>query len=150
MGESSAKPEIDRYLLAISSPESFLNVDLEIFSRSPIEPLVAAFGRKVQALYMGLEFGLHKAVLETTGRPKSPDLCILRFCRLIQSLPAREQTLWNSAKARTFDIGVQAPMRGRLYWSLISAKAVRAAAEVNARIAMSVYNPKNSKRIRVR
>jgi hypothetical protein len=135
------KSDVENYLQTISSPDCFLNVDLEIFSRSSLEPLVAAFGKKVLVLYLGPEFGLNKAVLEIPGRSKSPDFCILRFCRMINSLPIRERAIWSSARSRTFDIGIEAPPKARIYWSPISEKAIQAAAEVNARIAISVYNP---------
>jgi hypothetical protein len=137
------KPDIHNYMQSISSPDCFLNVDLEIFSRLNLEPLVAALGKKVTTLYLGLEFGLNRAVLEVSGRPKSPDFAILSFCKLIRSLPPRELALWSAAKARTFDVGIESPAKGRTYWSPISAKAVSAAAEINARIAITVYNPSN-------
>lgn len=134
------KSKIDQYLTTVASSGSFLNVDLEIFSRSPLEPLVAVFGKKVITLYLGPEFGFNKAVLEVSSH-KSPEFCILSFCGLVRSLHRRERAIWNAAKARTFDIGIEVPEKGRLFWSPISAKAVRAAAEVDARIAISVYNP---------
>lgn len=134
------KTKIDHYLTTIGSPGSFLNVDLEIFSRSRLEPLVAAFGKRVITLYLGPEFGLNKAVLEISDLSKSPEFCILSFCKLVRSLAPRERALWDSAKARTFDIGIEAPAKGTNYWSPISAKAVSEAAEVNARIAITVYN----------
>jgi len=143
---SRIEPDIDKYLRTISSPDCFLNVDLEIFSRSALGPLVAAFGEGVYTLHMGPEFGLNKAVLEVSEGPQSPEYCILSFCKLIRSLPPRERALWDAAKSRTFDIGIEAPELGHTYWSPISAKAVHAAAEVNARIAISVYNPKKQTR----
>lgn len=141
---SRVEPDVDRYLRTISSPSCFLNVDLEIFSRSSLEPLVGALDKRVITLYSGQEFGLNKVVLEVWGEPESPEFCILRFCKLISSLPSRERAIWDGAKSRTFDIGIEAPELGRTYWSPINAKAVRAAAEVNARIAISVYNAKKT------
>lgn len=135
------KAKIDHYLTTIASPGSFLNVDLEIFSRSRLEPLVEAFGKRVITLYLGPEFGLNKAVLEISELSKSPEFCILSFCKLVRSLPPRELAIWDSAKARTFDIGIEAPAKGTNYWSPINAKAVSGAAEVDARIAITVYNP---------
>jgi hypothetical protein len=140
------EPDVDKYLRTISSPACFLNVDLEIFSRSKLEPLVKAFGKRVLTLYLGPEFGLNKAVLEISGQPESSEFCILRFCELIRSLPPRKRALWNAAKSRTFDIGIEAPKPGHTYWSPISARAIRAAAEANARIAISIYNAKKRAR----
>jgi hypothetical protein len=33
----------------------FMNVDLDVFSRSPLDPLATAFGRAVSVLYVGGE-----------------------------------------------------------------------------------------------
>jgi hypothetical protein len=42
---------------------------------------------------------------------------------------------------RSFDIGIEAPGRNTYFWSAVSAEAVRAAAEVGAQIAITVYGP---------
>jgi hypothetical protein len=36
-----------------SSATHFLNVDLDIYSRSDLQPLVDGFGRKVSVMYVG-------------------------------------------------------------------------------------------------
>jgi hypothetical protein len=50
--------------------------------------------------------------------------------------------MWDAAKSRSFDIGIKAPAKGG-YWSAVSGEAVRAAAEVGAQIAITVYGPMN-------
>jgi len=137
----TTRPSLDRYLRTPASPERFLNVDLEIFSRSDLEPLVNSFGKRVHTLFLGKVFGYYKATLEIAGQPKSPEFCILGFCKLIRSLTTQERECWDKAKARTFDIGIEAPDQGKTYWAPIGMEAVQAAAEVNARIAISVYGP---------
>ena len=137
----SSRPSLAKYLSTLASPERFLNVDLEIFSRSELETLVTIWGNRVHTLYLGKEFGFHKATLELAAQPKSPDAAILGFCKLIHSLSPRELACWDSAKARTFDIGIEVPDKGRTYWAPITAAAVHAAAEVGARIAISIYGP---------
>ena len=50
-----------------------LNVDLEVISRTPLDPLVQAFGRKVDVLHVGpwgQRYGAHVEVAAATvGMP---------------------------------------------------------------------------------
>jgi hypothetical protein len=119
----------------------FLNVDLEVFSKSDLQTLVAALGSKVHVHYLGTEFGLFKAYLDLAVQPKTPESGILRYCKLIQKLPPTKRAMWDAAKSRSFDIGIEAPKQGRYYWSAVGSRAVRAAAEVNAQIAVTIYAP---------
>jgi hypothetical protein len=119
----------------------FLNVDLEIFSKSDLQPLVAALGSKIHLHYLGTEFRLFKAYFDLAEQPKTPEHGILRYCKLIQKLPPKERALWDAAKSRSFDIGIEAPKRETYYWSAVGSDAIRAAAEVGAQIAITVYGP---------
>jgi len=117
---------------------SFLNVDVEIFSKSDLQPLVAALGHKVMVHYLGPEFRKHKAYLCLAGaQPKTPENGILRYCKLIQKLPPKERALWDTAKSRSFDIGIEAPKQETYYWAAVGSEAIRA--EVGAQIAITVY-----------
>jgi hypothetical protein len=120
---------------------SFLNVDLEVFSKSDLQPLVAAMGSKVHVHYLGMEFRLFKAYVDLAQQPKTPEIGIIRFCRLIQKLPPSARELWDQAKSRSFDIGIEAPKRGSHYWSAVGPEAIRAAGDVKTRIAITVYAP---------
>jgi hypothetical protein len=97
----------------------FLNVDLEVFSKPDLKEFVAALGRKVAVLYIGKEFGANKAYLELSVPPKTPDAGVLGFCKLIENLPPRGRALWDAAKSRTFDIGIDAPRPGDHYWTAV-------------------------------
>ena len=119
----------------------FLNVDLEVFSKSDLRPLVAALGAKVHVHCLGMEFGLFKAYLDLALQPKTPESGILRYCKLIQKLPPEERAIWTAAESRSFDTGIEAPKQGRYYWSAVGSRAVRAAAEVGAQIAVTIYGP---------
>jgi hypothetical protein len=122
--------------------KSFLNVDLEIFSKSDLKPLVAALGNRVMVHYLGQEFLKNKAYLCLAGsQPKTPESGILRYCKLIEKLPPGERALWDTAESRSFDIGIEAPKRKTYYWSAVGSEAIRAAAEVGAQIAITVYGP---------
>ncbi|MGA3372721.1 MAG: hypothetical protein ABSC48_13275 [Terracidiphilus sp.] len=126
----------------------FLNVDLDVRSKSDLQPLADAMGKKVIVLHVGRFKRTYEAHLELSGsplpqvrHPKSPEMLILGFCRLVQELPPGARELWDSAKTRTFDIGIEAPGPSNCYWSAISPKALRAASEINAHIAVTVYGP---------
>ena len=63
----------------------FLNVDLDIRSKSDLQPLVEAMGSRILDLYVGRENRLFKARLELKhryahGRKKGPEARILSFC----------------------------------------------------------------------
>ena len=119
----------------------FLNVDLDIYSRSNLQPLVTALGKKVVVLHVGLDRRTFCAHLELARVTRSADSTIRGFCSLIQALPRKARDLWNSARTRDFNIGVQAAPRPFSHEIALAAETVQAASEVNARIVFTVYAP---------
>jgi hypothetical protein len=89
----------------------FLNVDLDLYSRSNLEPLVAALGKRVIVLYAGRHRRTYEAHLELNVAPKSADAAIRGFAALIRKLPEEPRKLWDTARTRDFSIGVQAAMQ---------------------------------------
>ena len=124
----------------------FLNVDLDIYSRSDLQPLVTALGKKVYELYVGRDRRTYSAHLELTKITKNADAAILAFCALIRLLPRAERRVWNSARVRELNIGIQAALQPHSYVTLVSAQAVKAAAEIGARIGFTVYAPDDRRR----
>jgi hypothetical protein len=121
----------------------FLNVDLDIYSKSNLQPLVTAMGKQVHVLFLGRIKRTHQAHLELwkSGLHESADSIVRGFCVLIQKLPKSGVELWNGAKVRDFNVGVQAAMQPHSHEIALAAETVRAAAEVNARIVLTVYAP---------
>jgi hypothetical protein len=120
----------------------FANVDLDIYSSADLRPLVDAFGRKVIEIWVGKVRRTYEAHLELGWTKKqNPTSIIVRFCRLIESLKPDNRQLWDAAKTKSFDIGIHAPTRNHHYWSAVSREAVRAAADVGAQIAFTIYGP---------
>jgi len=120
----------------------FLNVDLDIYARSDLQPLVNALGKKVYELHVGRVRRTYYAHLELDGRgPASPDAAIRRFAALIRALPKAERKRWNDAKMRDFNIGVQSGLEPFSQVFTLEATTVAAAAELNARILFTVYAP---------
>jgi hypothetical protein len=126
-----------------SSFTNFLNVDLDIYARYDLRPLVNAFGKKVMVLYAGRERAGYSAHLELArmARSASADSIIRGFCSLIRGLPPSELALWNSARGRDFSIGVQAGMEPNSCDFALDAATVQAVADLRARIVFTVYAP---------
>jgi hypothetical protein len=120
---------------------TLLNVDLDIWSRSPLERLVAGFGRRVVALHVGKEGRRYAARLELArdDPARGPDQLIRDFVNLIRRLPPKARTSWNRAQRRDFNIGIQAAGKPFSYAAPLDSSTVRAVAAVNARIVVTVY-----------
>ena len=121
---------------------NFLNVDLDIFSKSDLQPLVTAMGTKVMVLHVGRYKGTYRAHLEVagySGYDENADSTIRAFCAIIRALPKAALKLWNAAKVRDFNVGVQAGTQPPSFEIALAAETVRAASEVNARIVLTVY-----------
>ncbi|MGA9723693.1 MAG: hypothetical protein WBQ86_14635, partial [Candidatus Binatus sp.] len=127
-----------------------LNVDLDIYSRSNLEPLVTTMGKKVHVLFVGRIKRTYQAHLGfwKSGGSESVDSIIRGFCALIATLPKPAVELWNAARARDFNIGVQAAMQPHSHEITLASETVTAAAEVNARIVFTVYAPPHGERAR--
>jgi len=126
----------------------FLNVDLDIISRSDLQPLVDAMGGQIFTLFSGRVKRHFEAHLEVEGSAlpsashlSTPESLILRFCKVIRELPPDARRIWDDAKTRSFDIGIGSGKPDRYYWFDLSPKALQAALEVNARIAVTIYGP---------
>lgn len=125
----------------------FLNVDLDVYSRCDLQPLVNSFGKKVIALYVGHEKRGYAAHLELAGLQKpSADSTIRAFCTLIRALHKTERELWNGAKSREFCVGVEAGQQPFASDFRIEAQTVKAVAELGAVIVLTVYGPERAKR----
>jgi hypothetical protein len=118
---------------------TFLNVDLDIVSARPLEPLVAAFGRSVIVHHVGREGGRHTAHLSLAVDRQSADARIRALIRLIRRLPPPARHLWNRAISREFNIGIQAGTSPFSYLVTLEAETVRSIADVSGRIGITTY-----------
>jgi glycosyltransferase involved in cell wall biosynthesis len=126
------------------SETHFINVDLDIYSKSDLEPLVAALGERVYVLYVGRLRRTYEAHLElafSAARSHNADAYIRRFATLIAALPKAQRELWDTAKSREFSIAVHAQMQPFSWETVLSAETVAAAARLKARIGFTVYVP---------
>lgn len=118
---------------------TFLNVDLDIYSKTNLKPLVAALGEEVYVLHLGRERDLWSAHLELAEHPRSVDVAIRRFAALILALPPAARNLWDSATTRDFNIGVQAGSMPRLWEAKIAPQTIQRVSSLKARLVVTVY-----------
>lgn len=120
----------------------FLNVDLEIFSKRDLQPLMNSLGEKVLILYSAREGRTYRAHLELAGTRRTPDATIRAFCALIERLPKAAHYSWNQAKRRDFNIGVEVgtSLRQPHEFALLT-ETLKAVHRLGARIAFTVYAP---------
>jgi hypothetical protein len=124
----------------------FLNVDLDIYSKADLRSLVTALGKRVMVLYLGRIRRTHSAHLELAKITKTADATIRGFCSLIEALPKLERDLWNAAKVRDFNIGVQAGTQPHSTEFALAAATLKAAHELGARIVFTVYAPEHPRK----
>jgi hypothetical protein len=124
----------------------FLNVDLDIYSKADLQPLVTALGKKVTVLYVGRIKRTYSAHLELAKITRTADATIRSFCSLIEALPKAQHAMWNAAKIRDFNIGVQAGTQPHSTEFALAAETIKAAHELGARIVFTVYAPEHPRK----
>jgi hypothetical protein len=79
----------------------FLNVDLDVFGRSSLEPLASAFGPRVSQLYVGPHGNHYSAHFELRASPRAgADALIVSLAKLVKSLPRAARLAWNQVYRR--------------------------------------------------
>ena len=122
---------------------TFLNVDMEVISRTPLDPLVQAFGRKVDVLHVGpwgRRYGAHVEVAGS-GYRGNADALIRRLVTLIKALPRSARRLWDTAQSREFNVGIEAAAKSRTFELPLEPETLMAVAGVAGRIVITVYAP---------
>jgi hypothetical protein len=121
-----------------------LNVDLEVFSKAPLDALVSALKRKVDVLYVGdWHPRRYAACLEVAGSGYKADSerLIRRFVKMIKALPRKEKRLWDGALSREFNIGIETAAKARSFELRIDDELLDAVRSVNGIIIVTVYAP---------
>jgi hypothetical protein len=125
-------------------PTAVLNVDLEVFSQEPLEGLVAAIKRKVDVLYVGKWRGRqYAACLEVAGSGYKADSerLVRRFVKMIKALPRRERKLWDRARSREFNIGIEVAAKAKAFELRLDGDTLDAIRSVDGTIVVTVYAP---------
>lgn len=121
-------------------PARYLNVDLEIRSRTDLQPLADALADSTFLLHCGMVEGVYLAAFETKGVTLDPDRAIRKLALLLQACPPSVRTLWRRADDRVFDIGIEASNVPGTFELALKPSTVRMVAELRARIKLTVYH----------
>jgi hypothetical protein len=117
----------------------YLNVDLDVIASYDLQPLATAFGKKVSILYVGPYRRRYLASLEVSGVTRSAEKTVARFVSLVRALNPAARRLWKEATTRELDIGIQAGAEVGPFRLTIGRAALRAAADIDARLVVTVY-----------
>jgi hypothetical protein len=124
-------------------PTHFITVDLEVFSRRRLKPLVAALGEKVIVLHEGRWGPRYHASVNGSGYRRNTRLTadqeIGELIDLIDALPAGARRLWERADTRVFDIGMQAGFHPHSHALKLSTRTIRRLADVHGTVAVTTY-----------
>ncbi len=121
-------------------PPGFMNVDLEIVSRSKLDVLEAGFSKVAHALYSApLRKGIYLLSLECNRYPRNADSGILVLCDAVDELGRAERRLWNRALSRTFDVGYGFESGVRLVRATLRPETLERVAALRAAVAFSCY-----------
>ncbi len=122
---------------------NFLNVDLEIESKTDLASLAAALEPDAFALYCGpvadgylLNLELNSASADTDG----PDERIHKLCQLIEALSPAGRQGWQYACRRTFDVGFDATTEHMAARFSLRTDSLERIAGLGATLTVSVYN----------
>jgi hypothetical protein len=122
-------------------PVHFLNVDLEVRSREPLDALAADLGEEVVVLYCGpWDHQTFFANFELASWGGGADSIVERFCYLLTGLDEAARALWDHALARSFNLGFESGGNPRLEVAL-RAETVRRLSELNAELVVTIYPP---------
>jgi hypothetical protein len=126
---------------------AFLNVDLDIRSRTPLEPLVEAFGQKVIVLHVGRwgrRYGAH-VEMANGGHQQDADRLVRRLVALVKKLPRSSRRLWKEAQSREFNVGIQAGLKPRVFELRFQPATLESVAAIGGRIVITVYAAERQK-----
>jgi hypothetical protein len=126
-----------------SKPTKYLNVDLDIFSRVSLKGLVDAMGEEALVLYVGGEKQKYEAHVELASSHlgMTADRAIIGLARLVKRLPPRYRKVWDSAKLREFNIGIEAGLEPYSFELRLDRRTVDAVKDVRGAVVVTVYAP---------
>ena len=118
----------------------FLNVDVDVWGRANLQPLVAALGNNVLVHYVGAEGSEQTAHFSlTSAHGKSADTIVRQLVALIEKLPRSARQLWNHARARDLNVGIQAGVTPYSHEIAFHQRTLDLVARVQGRIVITTY-----------
>ena len=124
-------------------PTHYVNVDLDVYSRVPLDGFVQALGDEAFVLFVGGGRRKFEAHLElaSSHMAMSPDDTIVGLTRLIRGLPRVQRKVWNSAQRREFNIGIEAGLEPHGFELRLQQRTLKAITDVGGVLVITVYAP---------
>ena len=122
----------------------FLNVDLEVRSKTDLIPLREAFGELVIEMFCGeVEPGRYLLSVELASmhiaHSAGADATAAALCDLVENLNEPGCRAWKVADDRVFDVGFDAVVDSQVGQALFSSRTLARIANLDARVALSLY-----------
>jgi len=118
----------------------FLNVDLDIFSRTNLKPIHAEVEKHVLVLYFGPinKSGKHLLSIENSHFFKTPEPAINRLCSIIENFSESSRRMWQRSR-RQFHIGYELRKNEKLSYVAINPKTLKRIAALGAELKVTFY-----------
>jgi hypothetical protein len=124
------------------SKAHYITVDLDVWSRSRLDALAAAIGKRAGLRYVGPEGRVYGAHFGVRLHPdEDASRAIRALASVVRKLPDATRRLWDRAYRREFNIGIQAADEPSSFELGIQPNALRAVVELNATVVITVYAP---------
>ncbi len=120
----------------------YINVDLEIKSRTDLSPIVDSFSNDVIVMYNG-EWGKFFLAAFEGKNSAGVNEDIKFFCRLVECLNEKERKIWDESFSRIFDIGFQSGITPPSYGMSLESSVLNAVVNIGASIAITIYPMEN-------
>lgn len=119
----------------------FLNVDLEVESKSSLRSLERELGDRVLVMFAGRIKGRHWLCVEKRwGDDEKSYDAIIALCALIEGLSPRNRQVWDTALRKEFDIGYESRLSSeRANRFRIRSAPLRRMAALGASFAVTFY-----------
>ena len=123
-------------------PASFLNLDLELESKSDLSSLAEFLGSRNHVLFDGRVpqgYRLHIEPLILGTLNGSVRKCTDHFLKLLESMPPEILPIWQSCKSRTFDYGFDGGAESSPLAVLLTSAQISRIAQFGLSIRVTIY-----------
>jgi hypothetical protein len=123
----------------------FLNVDLDIESKSPLDSVAQEFGDRVVVTFSGRMKGCHCLYLESAKTGRSQDAVLNALCLLVERLSESSRRVWDRANKKEFDLAYETRLSSeRANRFNIRSETLRRITDLGATVAVTIY-PEDSR-----
>ena len=121
----------------------FITIDLEIFADRPLKVLKRDFeGLGAIYHYCGkISSGYLLTLAKTPVRQPTLERQIVTMCRLVERLSPKGRKIWDAAKDRSFDIGIEAVDEHQAARFSVPANLLQRIADLGGTLTVTVYAP---------